>query len=94
MRYATIPIVRETGGLVDTVPPINPETMEGAGFTFKGYNAHDMLGAVRRATDFYRYDKDKMKVIMKKISSLDLGWKASAEKYMEIYHSIQKGHKK
>jgi len=88
MRYATIPIVRETGGLVDTVPPINTVTAEGAGFTFKGYNAHDMLGAVRRAADFYRYDKAKHKIVMKKIASLDLGWKASAEKYMEIYNSI------
>ncbi len=85
MRYATVPIVRETGGLVDTVPPINPETMEGVGFTFKGYNAHDMLGAVSRAKDFYHFDKDKLNVVMKKISSLDLGWKTSAAKYMDIY---------
>ena len=88
MRYASIPIVRETGGLVDTVPPINPETVDGAGFTFKGYNAHDMLGAVSRAVDFYRYDKDKLKAIKKKISSYDLGWKTSAQKYMDIYSSI------
>ncbi len=88
MRYGTIPIVRETGGLVDTVPPINPETLEGSGFTFKGYNAHDMLGAVSRAADFYKYDKKKLKAIKKKISGLDLGWKTSAAKYMDIYTSI------
>lgn len=88
MRYATIPIVRETGGLVDTVSPINTETAEGDGFTFKGYNAHDMLGAVSRAKDFYNYDKDKLKIVKKNIASKDLGWKLSAAKYMDIYQSI------
>lgn len=57
MRYGTVPIVRETGGLVDTVPPLNVETLEGKGFTFKGYNAHDMLGAVDRCIDFYQNRK-------------------------------------
>ena len=46
MRYGTIPIVRETGGLFDTVPALNIETLEGKGFTFKLFNAHDMLNAV------------------------------------------------
>jgi starch synthase len=86
MRYGTIPIVRETGGLVDTVPPINPETMEGMGITFKVFNAHDMLGAVKRAEEFYK-DKEKLKVHRAKLVRHDSSWKTSAEKYMEIYMS-------
>lgn len=49
MRYGSVPVVRETGGLKDTVPAFNPETGEGKGFTFKTYNAYDMLDAVWRA---------------------------------------------
>ena len=51
MRYGSVPIVRETGGLKDTVPAFDPTTGKGLGFTFKTYNAHDMLGAVQRAVD-------------------------------------------
>jgi len=58
MRYGTVPIVRETGGLYDTVPALNIETMEGKGFTFKLFNAHDMVGAVHRAIEFF-HDKEK-----------------------------------
>lgn len=84
MRYGTIPIVRETGGLVDTVPPINPETLEGRGITFKLFNAHDMLDAVSRAASLYE-DKDKLKSIRSSIMRYDSSWKISAEKYMEVY---------
>ena len=54
MRYGAVPIVRETGGLRDTVLSYNEETEEGNGFTFLNYNAHDMLVVIRRALDFYR----------------------------------------
>ncbi len=84
MRYGTIPIVRETGGLVDTVPPLNPETLDGMGITFKVFNAHDMLDAVKRAADFYK-DKEKLNKFRTKLIRHDSSWKKSAEKYMEIY---------
>ncbi|MBO5007979.1 MAG: glycogen synthase GlgA [Clostridia bacterium] len=84
MRYGTIPIVRETGGLVDTVPPLNPETLEGRGITFKVFNAHDMLDAVRRAADFYN-NKEGLKKFRAQIMKHDSSWKVPAEKYMEIY---------
>ncbi len=87
MRYGTIPVVRETGGLCDTVPPINMEDMSGAGFTFKLFNAHDMCGAVRRAVDFYGA-KDKLKKIMVADMKLDLSWKKSAAQYMDVYRSL------
>ncbi len=84
MRYGTIPIVRETGGLVDTVPPLNPQTLEGMGITFKAFNAHDMLDAVMRGADFYKNKKalDKFRA---KIMRFDSGWREPAKRYMEIY---------
>lgn len=84
MRYGTVPIVRETGGLVDTVPPFNPETNEGMGITFKVFNAHDMLGAVRRACDIYR-QKESLNILRQNIMLRDSSWAVSASRYMEIY---------
>ena len=87
MRYGTIPIVRETGGLVDTVPSLNPETLEGRGFTFKVFNAHDMLDAMKRSIEFY-YDKDKLNTFRTKLMKYDSSWKIPAEKYMNIYTEL------
>ena len=87
MRYGSIPIVRETGGLVDTVAPLNTETLEGRGFTFKVFNAHDMLGAVERAAEFYK-DKAKMKAHREAIMKIDSSWKEPAEKYKALYEEI------
>lgn len=87
MRYGTIPVVRETGGLNDTVPPVNTETLEGRGFTFKGYNAHDMLDAISRAVNFY-YDKPKYEKLVKSIMDFNSDWTISAAKYVNIYKSI------
>ncbi len=87
MRYGTVPIVRETGGLVDTVEPLNTETLEGRGFTFKIFNAHDMLNAVERARDFY-YDGDKLKKHRVAIMKIDSSWTVPAQKYMGLYKEI------
>lgn len=87
MRYGTIPIVRETGGLVDTVPSLNPETLDGRGFTFKVFNAHDMLDAMKRSIEFY-YDKDKLNAFRTKLMKYDSSWKIPAEKYMNIYREL------
>ena len=87
MRYGTVPIVRETGGLVDTVPPVNTETLEGNGFTFKTFNAHDMLGAVERAVQFY-YDGGKLDKFRAKIMRYDSSWKTPAELYNGVYKEL------
>ncbi|MGZ9586178.1 glycogen synthase GlgA [Paenibacillus marinisediminis] len=87
MRYGTIPIVRETGGLFDTVPAINIETLEGRGFTFKLFNAHDMLNAVERSLDFYK-DKAKHRVIVSSIMKYDCSWKEPVKRYLELYQEI------
>lgn len=87
MRYGSVPVVRETGGLKDTVPAFNPETGEGKGFTFKTYNAYDMLDAVWRAYATYN-DKDNWDLIVRNDMKSDFGWDVSAKKYVEIYQNL------
>lgn len=87
MRYGTIPIVRETGGLVDTVLPLDVETLEGRGFTFKAYNAHDMLGAIDRALGFY-HDPGKCRTAMAHIMQIDSSWAQPAREYLALYQAI------
>lgn len=88
MRYGAIPIVRETGGLFDSVPPINMETLQGRGFTFKSYNAHDMLGAVDRALCMYYDRRAAFNKIVKNNMRTDFGWSAPADQYIALYESM------
>ena len=87
MRYGAIPVVRETGGLFDTVPAYNIETGEGNGFTFKSYNAHDMLDAVRRAAGLFQ-DKEHWTALQKNVMAYDSSWKRSVQEYWDIYRSM------
>jgi len=87
MRYGTMPVVRETGGLYDTVPAFNPETGEGRGFTFKSYNAHDMLGALNNALGVY-YNKPLRQKLVDNIMNYDCSWKEPVQEYMNIYQSL------
>ena len=89
MRYGSVPIVRETGGLKDTVPAFNPVTREGSGFTFKTYNAYDMLDAIRRAVGTY-YNKEEWSSIVSNDMSGDYSWKVSAKEYVKLYNEITK----
>lgn len=88
LRYGTLPIVRETGGLKDTVVSYNEETGEGNGFTFSNYNAHDMLFTVRRALNVCR-KKTLRNKLRKAAMSCDYSWESSARKYMEIYKAMK-----
>ena len=88
MRYGSIPIVRETGGLKDTVPAYDPTTQTGRGFTFKTYNAYDMLDAIRRAVAAYS-NKEDWKACMKNAMSGDYSWKNSAKQYIDLYKSLE-----
>ncbi len=88
MRYGAIPIVRETGGLKDTVFPINPETGTGRGFTFQSYNAHDMLAAVDRALWFFYEKKPELKKIIRENMQADFSWEKPAKEYLAIYQSM------
>ncbi len=87
MRYGTVPIVRETGGLKDTVEAYNPVEKTGKGFTFKSYNAYDMLDAVWRAYAAF-YDKDNWKKVVSNDMKADFGWTRSAERYLDIYAAL------
>ncbi|MDR3294098.1 MAG: glycogen synthase GlgA [Clostridiales bacterium] len=87
MRYGAIPIVREAGGLKDTVKAYNHVTGEGNGFTFKSYDAYDMLDAVTRASDIY-YKKDEMNKVIKNAMACDFSWAESARKYEKLYREI------
>ncbi len=89
MRYGTIPVVRETGGLKDTVIPFNEESGEGVGFTFCTYDAYDMLGAIDRAISAYS-DKEKWEKVMVNAMSADSSWKKSAKAYKKIYNELLK----
>jgi len=86
-RYGTVPVVRETGGLADTIKPYNPETGEGNGVNFVTYNAHDMLNAVRRTTAMYK-DKQKWQKLMENAINTDFSWGASAGRYLDLYENL------
>ncbi|MFW5982102.1 MAG: glycogen synthase GlgA [Halanaerobiaceae bacterium] len=87
LRYLTVPIVRETGGLYDTVTSYNDQSGEGNGFSFSNYNAHDMLFTIERALSSY-YDKDIWMKIRDNIKWSDFSWSKSAEQYIELYHKL------
>ncbi|MFI3230331.1 MAG: glycogen synthase GlgA [bacterium] len=90
MRYGTIPIVRETGGLADTVKPYRKDLDEGNGFTFKNINAHDMLFVVREACGFYKNDRERWNSIVKRNMQEDFSWDKSAGEYLDVYNSLLK----
>lgn len=90
MRYGTLPVVRETGGLRDTVLSYNEITGAGNGFTFLNYNAHDMLHVVERAVDCYRNHPDVWKRLMERAMRGEYGWDQSAHHYVDLYKELTK----
>lgn len=91
MRYSTLPVVRETGGLKDSVIPFNKFTEEGNGFSFANYNAHEFLFSIQRALKIYYEDKVTWKKITEKARQRDFSWDGSAQKYIELYEKIITG---
>lgn len=87
LRYGTVPVVRETGGLKDTIEPYNKYTGCGNGFSFANINAHDMLYTIQRAVKLY-YDKEKWSNIVKSAMNSKYDWKNSAEKYIILYKKL------
>lgn len=87
LRYGTVPIVRETGGLKDTITPYNKYTGEGNGFSFTNYNAHDMLNVIQLAIETFK-DKKQWTSIQKNGMKAETSWKDSAKKYCELYKKI------
>lgn len=88
MRYGSVPIVRETGGLKDTVIPYNEYTGAGNGFSFANYNAHELLFAVQRACRIYAEHKPVWERIRQAGMNRDFSWNRPAEAYLEIYRNL------
>lgn len=87
MSYGTVPIVREIGGLKDTVKAYNPQTKEGFGFTFYDYSSSELIRAVQRAYEIFS-NKNDWNSLIKCIMEEDLSWKKSAKEYLNLYKSI------
>lgn len=87
-RYGTAPIVRETGGLKDTVIPYNEEDNSGDGFSFANYNANEMLDAIDRAKDLYFNNKRRWNQLIERGMKKDFSWHSSKQRYEELYNSL------
>lgn len=85
MRYGTLPIVRETGGLKDTVQPYNEFTGEGRGFSFSNFNGDEMGDAVFRAARLFWDNRDAWNQLVTQAMSQDFSWTRSADKYLDLY---------
>ena len=92
LRYGTLPIVRETGGLKDTVMPYNEITEEGNGFSFANYNAHELLHTIERAVALYRSQPTKWDHLVGRAMDLDFSWSSSSQQYIKLYENLLKSH--
>jgi len=88
LQYGTLPIVRQIGGLKDTVIPYNKYTGEGNGFGFLNYNAHELLFTLKEALHLYHNDNATWVTLMKHAMKADHSWKKSSDEYLAIYHQI------
>jgi starch synthase len=88
LRYGTVPIVRETGGLKDTVEPYNEIESTGTGFSFTNYNAHEMLAVIRYAKNIYFNKKREWNKIIDRGMAKDFSWDNSAKLYEELYDRL------
>ncbi|MCR5684658.1 MAG: glycogen synthase GlgA [Lachnospiraceae bacterium] len=88
LRYGTIPIVRETGGLKDTVYPYNEYENTGTGFSFANYNAHEMLATIRYAKRVYYDKKREWNKLIDRAMAQDFSWNNSAKQYEELYYRL------
>ena len=88
MRYGTLPVVRETGGLKDTVIPYNEYTGEGTGFSFTNFNSNDMFYVLKYAMQVYYDNKEVWNSLVSHAMSTDYSWSVSAEQYIKMYSEI------
>lgn len=90
MRYGTLPLVHEVGGLKDTVAPYNKYTGEGTGFSFYDFSPHVLLQIIDEALDVYQHNPKAWTQLIKQAMNKDFSWDQSAQKYISFYQSIQK----
>lgn len=88
LRYGTIPIVRETGGLKDSVQPFNEFDGTGTGFSFANYNAHEMMDTIDYALHIYYDDKDQWNGLIYRAMTEKLDWDCSADEYLRVFGSL------
>ena len=88
LRYGTLPVVRETGGLKDTITSYNEFTGEGNGFSFTNFNAHDFLFTIKRALEFYNNQPVVWNNIVKNAFKANYSWNTSAQTYIALYESL------
>ena len=86
-RYGAVPIVRETGGLYDTIKAYNRYDGTGNGFSFANYNAHEMMSVIRQAEELF-CDRRAWNRLVRQVMSVDFSWDVSAKKYIELYRSL------
>ncbi|PYS00991.1 MAG: glycogen synthase GlgA [Acidobacteria bacterium] len=89
LRYGTVPVVRKTGGLADTIREYDPSTGEGTGFVFSGYDPEQFKAAIDRALALWP-QRTRWRQLMRNGMSVELGWKESARKYVEAYELLRK----
>lgn len=88
LRYGSLPIVRETGGLKDTVIPYNKFTGDGTGFTFSNINAHELLFKTKEAINLYYNNKKDLKKLVKNAMNSNYDWDKSCDEYISLYRSL------
>lgn len=88
MHYGSLPLVRETGGLKDTVHPYNQYTKEGDGFSFYAFNSHDMFYTLRWASETYYQNRQDWDQLVKQAMEKDVSWTCSALQYLQLYNQL------
>jgi len=89
LKYGTVPVVRATGGLDDTIDDFDPKGLKGNGFKFKDAEADSMVSAIERSTDLFR-DKKRWRILQKNGMACDFSWARSAAKYIKLYEAIMR----
>ena len=90
MRYGTVPVVHATGGLKDTVPPVDENGQGGLGFTFQSYNGDDFYATVKRCLDLYNHDRAGFRDLQRRDMCQDFSWDKPAGRYMELFYQMCK----
>jgi starch synthase len=93
LKYGTVPVVRATGGLEDTIEDFDPQTKTGNGFKFGPYDAKALLFSIQRAVDLWT-DKETWEILIKNGMAADFSWDRSAERYLDLYQSLVGAHRR
>ncbi len=90
LRYGTIPVVRATGGLADTIVDYDAENISGNGFSFRESTSEELLKTINRALELYNNKPEEWMNLVKRALSLDFSWNKPAQKYLELYNLAMK----